>query len=140
MENLRERFVESALKYQKVKYVHQARSEWGVDCVGLIWKAALDIGINLPEYETDYCDIENFKIQLYLDNLMDQTQIAQIGDILAFKTENNEIIHHVAIKVDNEFMLHSIDRTRRPGVQITPLSWKKPDLIYDLDSLKISLS
>jgi cell wall-associated NlpC family hydrolase len=131
--NDRKQFVDAALKYLGVKYVHQARSPYGMDCVGLIYRAATDVGIILPSYPQDYRGSEDQRIEEYLSSLMHPVSVGQIGDILAYRSDNG-IVHHVGIQINDKLMVHSTDRVRKPGVGVIPLSWRSPDIIFDFDS------
>lgn len=42
--------VQAARRYLGVRFVHQGRSEHGLDCVGLVWIAYRDCGVTLDAY------------------------------------------------------------------------------------------
>jgi cell wall-associated NlpC family hydrolase len=96
------RLVESARKYRGVRFVHRGRRASKLDCVGLVWRAFRDIGVDVPcpndygrepQHERFRAAIEEaLGPPIALDQL-------QPGDVVTLKSLRHP--HHVAIVCDH---------------------------------------
>ena len=85
---LQEKFVEEARKYLGVKYVHQGRSEHGIDCVGPIVLAAKAIGADTSGDMTNYSRLPHGVLLPILNNIMTKVPDGEewaVGDVLVMK-------------------------------------------------------
>lgn len=82
-------FVEAARSYLGVKWVHQGRTEKGMDCVGLVVLAARQCGIPAP-LEATYGRMQYYmQARHYLEQFCERVGQAVVGDIILFKTKSN---------------------------------------------------
>jgi cell wall-associated NlpC family hydrolase len=96
--------VVQARKYLGIKYKHQGRNEYGLDCLGLVVRVAHDLGLSKDD-STDYGKIPDGKrlmreIELRLDKVVDY----QEGDLLLMSFDSNP--QHLAIVTD-QGIIHS---------------------------------
>ncbi|TGP28196.1 peptidoglycan endopeptidase [Mesorhizobium sp. M2D.F.Ca.ET.232.01.1.1] len=81
-----EAFVAAARGFIGVPWVHQGRSERGVDCVGLIVLSARAIGIDAP-MKADYGRFQYYpQAREYLEQFCDRVGSPELGDIVLYKT------------------------------------------------------
>lgn len=81
-----EAFVAAARGFIGVPWVHQGRSERGIDCVGLIVLAARAVGIDAP-MRADYGRFQYYpQAREYLEQFCDRVGSPDLGDIVLFKT------------------------------------------------------
>ncbi len=81
-----EAFVATARGFLGVPWVHQGRSEKGLDCVGLIVLSMRAIGIDAP-LAADYGRIQDYRqARRYLEIYCDRVGSPEIGDVVLFKT------------------------------------------------------
>lgn len=90
--------VAAALRYQGVRFVHRGRLPHKLDCVGLIWRAFKDCGVELP-CPADYGrepHLERF-MSVIVEALGPDigTRDLQPGDVVTMKTDRHP--HHLAI-------------------------------------------
>jgi cell wall-associated NlpC family hydrolase len=79
-------FLAAARGYLDVPWVHQGRTERGMDCVGLIVLAARAAGLDVP-LTADYGRMQDFmQARRYLEDFCDRVGSPEIGDIVLFKT------------------------------------------------------
>lgn len=90
--------VEAARKYLGVKWQHQGRSEFGVDCLGLIVNVARDCGMEVFD-STDYSRVpDGNRLVKELDEQMIRVDVADIGDVLLMRFGAGP--QHLAIVTD----------------------------------------
>lgn len=81
-----EAFVAAARGFLGVPWVHQGRSERGVDCVGLVVMAARAVGLDAP-LTADYGRMQDYRqARRYLERFCERVGAAEVGDIVLFKT------------------------------------------------------
>lgn len=100
--------IDAARKYIGVKWQHQGRSKFGIDCVGLIVKTAEDLNIPAEDHRGYHRYPDG---HLLLKLLREQcTEIpvseAKMGDILIIMG-NHKRPMHAAFKVDDTTILHA---------------------------------
>lgn len=81
-----EAFVTAARGFIGAPWVHQGRSERGMDCVGLIVLSARAIGLDAP-MKADYGRMQDYRqARRYLEDFCDRVGSPEPGDIVLFKT------------------------------------------------------
>lgn len=81
-----EAFITAARGFLGVPWVHQGRTERGMDCVGLIVLSMRAIGIDAP-LTADYGRMQDYRqARRYLEEFCDRAGQAIPGDIVLFKT------------------------------------------------------
>ncbi|TGT76705.1 MULTISPECIES: NlpC/P60 family protein [unclassified Mesorhizobium] len=81
-----EAFVAAARGFIGAPWVHQGRSDKGMDCVGLIVLAARSVGIDAP-LKADYGRFQYYpQAREYLEQFCDRVGSPELGDIVLFKT------------------------------------------------------
>lgn len=81
-----EAFVAAARGFLGVPWMHQGRSERGMDCVGLIVLSLRAIGVEAP-LTADYGRMQDYRqARRYLEEFCDRVGSPEIGDIVLFKT------------------------------------------------------
>lgn len=96
--------INQARKYLGVRYKHQGRTEFGLDCLGLLVKVAHDLGISKAD-SNDYGRVpDGRKMMRQLEEHLDITTSPEPGDILLFRFQGEP--RHLAIKTDIG-MIHS---------------------------------
>ncbi len=96
-ENINEEIVRIAKQFVNSPYQWGGRSPYGVDCSGLTQVVYKIIGINIPRDAGQ---------QVKIGETVDFINMVQPGD-LAFFDNEEEIITHVGIIIDNGKILHS---------------------------------
>lgn len=95
---LRERVVEIAMMYENVRFHHAGRDANGVDCVGLLVRAAEEAGIEVID-DRSYSPVINAEYMMFRLNQMCRHRLPgepiQLGDVLAFKVGKS--IQHVGL-------------------------------------------
>lgn len=94
-------FVEAARGFLGVPWVHQGRTERGMDCVGLVVLAMRRCGVNAP-LDATYGRMQDYlQARRYLDQFCVRVGQATVGDIILFKTKSTL---HMAIvsQIDND--------------------------------------
>lgn len=98
-------FVAAARKRIGLPFVHQGRTEFGVDCVGLVVKSAEEIGVDTSGDKTNYSRLPHGVLLPVLDDIMFRVDGDwQVGDILVMKFLNEPT--HVGIWT-GENIIHS---------------------------------
>ncbi len=112
------KFINEAYKYLKTPYKYASASKAGMDCSGLVYRAALDaLNKSLPRRAVDIAKHAK-KIK--------RADI-QPGDLLFFITFGKKI-SHVAIYIGEGQFIHSASDGQKTGVIISSLTekyWKK---------------
>ncbi|PWJ93517.1 NlpC/P60 family protein [Mesorhizobium loti] len=81
-----EAFVAAARGFLGVPWVHQGRTDKGMDCVGLIVLSMRAIGIDAP-LAADYGRMQDYRqARRYLEVFCDRVGAPEIGDVVLFKT------------------------------------------------------
>lgn len=94
MMDRRKEFIEYAREFIGVPWVHQGRTERGVDCVGLVVLCSRKCGLDVP-MSANYGRIQNYhQARTTLSQFCVRTGEAMIGDIVLYKDTQNL---HVAI-------------------------------------------
>jgi cell wall-associated NlpC family hydrolase len=93
-------FVSAARGFLGVPWVHQGRSEKGMDCVGLVVLSARAAGIEAP-LTANYGRLQDYRqARRYLEQFCDRVGSAEVGDIVLFK--NSQSLHMaIATEVQN---------------------------------------
>jgi cell wall-associated NlpC family hydrolase len=81
-----EDFLAAARGFLGVPWMHQGRTDKGMDCVGLIVLSARAAGIDAP-LTADYGRMQDYRqARRYLEQFCDRVGSPEIGDIVLFKT------------------------------------------------------
>lgn len=81
-----EAFVAAARGFLGVPWMHQGRTERGVDCIGLVVLSARAVGLDAP-LDANYGRMQDYRqARRYLDQFCDRVGTAEVGDIVLFKT------------------------------------------------------
>lgn len=79
-------FVAAAREFIGVPWVHQGRTERGMDCVGLVVLSARAVGIDAP-MKADYGRFQYYaQAREYLELFCDRVGSPEVGDIVLYKT------------------------------------------------------
>jgi cell wall-associated NlpC family hydrolase len=79
-------FLTAARGFLGVPWVHQGRTDKGMDCVGLIVLSMRAAGIDVP-LTADYGRMQDYRqARRYLEDFCDRVGSPEIGDIVLFKT------------------------------------------------------
>lgn len=106
----RQDIVSQARKYLGVKYKHQGRTAYGLDCLGLIVRVAHDLKLSDAD-SSDYGRIpDGIKMMSLLEQHLDIVSDIEPGNILLFRYESNP--KHLAIVTDNG-IIHSYAEDRK---------------------------
>ena len=92
--------VAAARRYSGVRFVHRGRRPDKLDCVGLVWRAYRDCGVELP-CPTDYGrepHAERFRDAIATALGPHRFGPLQVGDVVSLRTKKHP--HHVAIVGD----------------------------------------
>jgi hypothetical protein len=127
---------DTALNFVGTPYVYQCRSEYAMDCVGLLYQVFKKHGLDL-NYPADYNKREHYRIEEYLDNLLETTDKYSLMDILLIQERDTGFCHHVAFVGKYGFTIESID-TRKSCVQQLPIRLYSGRIkkIYNIATLK----
>jgi probable lipoprotein NlpC len=115
----RNKVINAAEKYENTPYRYGGITSKGLDCSGFIYLSFKDaLGVNLPRSASGlYSWVEKIPFEK-----------AQAGDLLFFKTGNNNNITHVALYLGNRRFIHSASTGSKTGVIYTSLdegSWSR---------------
>ena len=124
-------FLTAARGFLGVQWVHQGRSERGMDCVGLIVLSLRAIGIDAP-LTADYGRMQDYRqARRYLEEFCDRVGDAEIGDIVLFKT--SQTLHMAIVsEVDGlrpKRVIQALGPTSKvvdTGLQFPPLMLWRP--------------
>lgn len=79
-------FIKAARGFIGAPWVHQGRTEKGMDCVGLVVLAGRAVGIEAP-LEATYGRMQDYRqARRYLEQFCERVGSAAPGDIVMFKT------------------------------------------------------
>jgi len=93
----KEDLIKSALKYQGVRYSSGGITKKGMDCSGLIYASAKDIGLRLPHHSSEmarYGQIVPTKGRL------------RKGDLVFFLSHSSRLINHVGLMISQNEFIH----------------------------------
>jgi cell wall-associated NlpC family hydrolase len=100
----RQTVVDTARSYLGVKYRHQGRSRFGIDCLGLLVLVARDLWL-FDADSNDYGRVpDGRKLQRGLEEHLDTSSGLKLGNILLMRFEKNP--QHLAIVTDRG-IIHS---------------------------------
>jgi cell wall-associated NlpC family hydrolase len=106
----RQQIVDTARSYLGVRYKHQGRTKFGLDCLGLLVRVAHDLGLSTDD-ATDYGSVpDSRRLMRELDARLDVVLAPQIGDVLLMRFDNNP--QHLAIITDKG-IIHSYAQARK---------------------------
>lgn len=91
------KLVEAALKYKGVQYKSGGTNRHGMDCSGLLFRAANDIGLALPHRSAD--------IARYGHVVPTKSRLRK-GDFVFFTGNGNRLITHSGIMIDHNHFIH----------------------------------
>ena len=115
----RKKVINAAVKYENTPYRYGGITSKGLDCSGFICLSFKDaLGVNLPRSTSAlYSWVEKIPFER-----------AQPGDLLFFKTANNNNITHVALYLGGRRFIHAASAGSKTGVIFTSLdegSWSR---------------
>jgi len=94
----RQEIINAARNYLGVRYKHQGRTRFGLDCLGLVVRVAHDLSLS-NEDSTDYGSVPDGKrLMREMDARLDITMNAKPGDVLLMRFDKNP--QHLAIMTD----------------------------------------
>jgi probable lipoprotein NlpC len=115
----RNKVINAAEKYENTPYRYGGITSKGLDCSGLIYLSFKDaLGVNLPRSASG---LHSWAEKIPFEK-------AQPGDLLFFKTGNNNSITHVALYLGGRRFIHSASTGSKTGVIYTTLdegSWSR---------------
>jgi cell wall-associated NlpC family hydrolase len=105
----RQEIINAARNYLGVRYKHQGRTRFGLDCLGLVVRVAHDLSLS-NEDSTDYGSVPDGKrLMREMDARLDITMNAKPGDVLLMRFDKNP--QHLAIMTDKG-IIHSYAQVR----------------------------
>jgi len=105
----RQDIINAARNYLGVRYKHQGRTRFGLDCLGLVVRVAHDLGLT-NEDSTDYGTVpDGRRLMREMDARLDIITNAQPGDVLLIRFDKNP--QHLAIMTDKG-IIHSYAQVR----------------------------
>jgi len=105
----RQEIINAARNYLGVRYKHQGRTKFGLDCLGLVVRVAHDLSLS-NEDSTDYGSVPDGKrLMREMDARLDITMDAKPGDVLLMRFDKNP--QHLAIMTDKG-IIHSYAQVR----------------------------
>ena len=105
----RQDIINAARNYLGVRYKHQGRTRFGLDCLGLVVRVAHDLSLS-NEDSTDYGSVPDGKrLMREMDARLDITMNAKPGDVLLMRFDKNP--QHLAIMTDKG-IIHSYAQVR----------------------------
>ncbi|MBA1141762.1 NlpC/P60 family protein [Mesorhizobium neociceri] len=120
-------FVAAARGFLDVSWVHQGRTERGVDCVGLIVLAMRATGIDAP-LAADYGRLQDYRqARRYLEQFCDRVGAPEIGDIVLFKT--TQTLHMAIVTEVDELRPKRVIQALGPGSKVVEIGLHFPPLM-----------
>lgn len=110
-DEIREVFVDCAMKYLGTPYVYKGESKKGLDCSGLVYVSARDAGIGKVPHSS----------QTLYNECKSSDKEPKRGDLIFF-AEDGRNISHVGIWLGGDEFIHAASAGRKTGVIITKLS------------------
>jgi cell wall-associated NlpC family hydrolase len=106
----RQDIIDTARKYLGVRYKHQGRTAFGLDCLGLVVRVAHDLGLSNDD-NTDYGPVpDGRRLMAEMDARLDRVAVGKPGDVLLMRFDKNP--QHLAIMTDKG-IIHSYAEARR---------------------------
>ncbi len=96
IEFAKDSLVESAMKYKGVRYRSGGTTEMGMDCSGLMYRSAKDIGLDIPHQSGE---IARYGVVVPTRNEL------QRGDFVFFK--GRRLISHVGLMINEYEFIHA---------------------------------
>lgn len=124
-------FILAARALLDVPWVHQGRSERGVDCIGLVVLAARAAGIEAP-LAADYGRMQDYlRARRDLGRFCDRVGLAEPGDVVLFKNSQTLHVAIVTEAIDGKparviQALGPKSKVVETGLQFTPLMLWRP--------------
>lgn len=136
-------YVIKARGYIGTKFHHQGRSPHGMDCIGLVVLPARDLGIELADWFR-YSRYPQRDVMLErLSLCMDQVHCKNIplGAIIFFYLQKPKaeepILCHLAIKDEDDLILHTDERVNKVTKMRMDNGWRKAiDSVWQIRGLK----
>jgi len=130
--------IDAARQWVGVKYMHQGRTRFGIDCIGLIIEVGKEVGILPQEFDqVNYSRLPTSKSQLLSEIAArcEQTKTPEPASLLVIQWTREP--YHVAICTGTT-LIHSsatVGRVvehgyRPPWPALTLSSWRLPGVIY----------
>lgn len=124
-------FVAAARGFLGAPWVHQGRTERGMDCVGLVVLSMRAIGIDAP-LKADYGRLQDYRqARRYLEQFCDRVGSPEIGDIVLFKT--TQMLHMAIVSEVDGLRPKRVIQSLGPkskvvdtGLQFPPLMLWRP--------------
>ncbi|WP_292622064.1 NlpC/P60 family protein [Mesorhizobium sp.] len=121
-----EAFVAAARDFIGVPWVHQGRTERGIDCVGLVVLAARAAGIDV-QATADYGRLQNYmQARHYLEAFCERVGSPEPGDIVLFKT--TQTLHMAIISEVEDGRPARVIQALGPGSRVVDTGLQFPPL------------
>jgi len=105
----RQDIIDTARKYLGVRYKHQGRTVYGLDCLGLLVRVAHDLGLSKDD-NTDYGPVpDGRRLMAEMDARLERVAKGKPGDVLLMRFDKNP--QHLAIMTDKG-IIHSFAQAR----------------------------
>ena len=117
-------YVESLRKYLGVPWVHQGRTKYGLDCIGLLLVAARDLGMEVYDDPTYSLNPDHTRFLALLRTNLYEIPIATrgIGDIMLYVEKGTPPLHVAVVSrlAPREMVIHCPSRRKVCEVDCTP--------------------
>ena len=122
-----EAFVAAARSLLGVPWVHQGRTERGVDCVGLVVLSLRAVGIEAP-LAADYGRLQDYRqARRYLEDFCERVGAPEAGDIVLFKT--TQTLHMAIVTATSEGRPTRVLQAFGPGSKVVDTGLQFPPLM-----------
>jgi hypothetical protein len=114
----RDDVVAKAREFIDVKFRHQGRSNAGVDCAGLLFVVAWELGIDAEDINGYRLSPEGYDMRNFLESALERRSIDAIekGDIVHIFYKGERIPHHLAIAAEYQgrlTLIHSLRANKK---------------------------
>lgn len=126
---MRDLVIPTAESYLGIPYKHQGRSEYGVDCVGLLYVVFRDLGVDFAYPRNYQRTPKQNEIFHFVSNFSEETDCPIKGDVVLLG--NERLLTHAAIFIDKYTYIHAcqFNRSSRGNVRYlnlkTERSWAR---------------